>query len=138
MNKNASLILETINASTDHLTAEQLFLRLKEQGASLSLATVYNNLTSLYDKGFIRKVRTDNGPDRYDKIKRHDHLVCKKCGKLSDVTLEDFTERIQHDIGMKILSYDLNISYLCEDCVKSERASAVDEPVASPMKRGKA
>lgn len=51
MNKNAQIILDTINASTDHPTAEQVYLRLKEQGTKVSMATVYNNLASLYAKG---------------------------------------------------------------------------------------
>ena len=31
MNKNAQIILDTINASTDHPTAEQVYLHLKEE-----------------------------------------------------------------------------------------------------------
>ena len=50
MNKNAQIILDTINASTDHPTAEQVYLHLKERGTKVSMATVYNNLASLYAK----------------------------------------------------------------------------------------
>ena len=43
-------------------------------------------------------------------------LVCKNCGELTDVFLEDFTPAIQRDAGVEILSYDLNIVYLCPKC----------------------
>ena len=38
MNKNAQIILDTINASTDHPTAEQVYLHLKECGTKVSMA----------------------------------------------------------------------------------------------------
>lgn len=123
MNKNAQNILETINASTDHPTAEQVYLRLQEQGMKVSMATVYNNLASLYANGLIRKVAVAGFPDRYDNITRHDHLVCKECGKLADVVLEDFTQAIQHDAGVQILSYDLNITYICPECLEARAHS---------------
>lgn len=119
MNKNAQIILDTINASTDHPTEEQVYLHLKERGTKVSMATVYNNLASLYAKGLIRKVAVPGFPDRYDNVTRHDHLVCQNCGRLVDVSLEDFTESIQRDSGAQIISYDLNVTYLCPECTEA-------------------
>ena len=88
--------------------------------------------------GLIRKVSVEGMPDRYDRVERHDHLVCSKCGKLLDVTLSDLTEQIQKQIDIPILSYDLKLMYICEDCRKKYRrnkkgeeygkASAVERP----------
>ena len=69
MRENARQILEIINNSDEHLTAEQVYLRLKENNSKAVLATVYNNLASLYQKGLIRKVAVAGFPDRYDKWK---------------------------------------------------------------------
>ena len=55
-------------------------------------------------------------PDRYDRMQRHDHLVCRKCGRLVDVDLGDLTAQLEKTAGMSILSYDLKIVYLCEEC----------------------
>lgn len=120
MTKNAKYILEIINDSREHLTAEQIYLRLKEKNEKAVLATVYNNLASLYDQGLIRKVSVEGCPDRYDKIVKHDHLVCRRCGKLSDILLEDLTERLQKQLGVPMLSYDLRIHYICPECRKKE------------------
>ena len=120
MTKNAKYILEIINASDEQLTAEQIFLCLKEKNAKAVLATVYNNLSSLYEQGLISKVSIEGFPDRYDKIKRHDHLVCKRCGKLSDITLRDMTEKLQKEVPVQILSYDLKINYICKECLNKE------------------
>ena len=120
MTKNARYILEIINNSTEHLTAEQIYLRLREKNEKAVLATVYNNLSSLYEQGLIRKVCVEGSPDRYDKTVRHAHLVCKKCGKLSDITLEDLTEKLQKQIGVPMISYALKINYICTECLTKE------------------
>ncbi len=123
MTKNAEQILKIINASSEHLSADQIFLRLKENNRGIVLSTVYNNLASLYRQGLIRKISAEGCPDRYDNIRRHDHLICRNCGKLSDILLEDLTEKLQKQVGIPILSYDLKINYLCEDCLKKEMKS---------------
>lgn len=121
MNKNAQVILDIINASTEHLTAEQIYRKLIADSSKMVLATVYNNLTQLCAQGLIRRVSTEGYPDRYDKIVRHDHLVCRKCGKLKDIFLKDLTEQLQLQIDEELLSYDLKISYICQECRKKEQ-----------------
>ncbi|HCD45629.1 MAG TPA: transcriptional repressor [Lachnoclostridium sp.] len=116
MTTNSELILNVINISEDHLTAEQIFLKLKETSTKIALATVYNNLNALYENNLIRKVVVEGYPDRYDKIVRHDHLVCKQCGRLTDIMLKDLTIKLKEEIGEDILSYDLKVSYICPSC----------------------
>ncbi|GLC83354.1 Fur family transcriptional regulator [Lacrimispora brassicae] len=117
MTTYSTLILNIINSSDDHLTAEQIYLKLKETSSKIVLATVYNNLNTLYENNLIRKVVIEGSPDRYDKnIIRHDHLVCKQCGRLSDIVLKDLTVNLEEEIGEEIFSYDLKVSYICPSC----------------------
>ncbi len=116
MSKYAKLILQLINESSGHMTAEQIFLELKKTELKVVQATVYNNLNMLHREGLIRKVSMEGSPDRYDKIKKHDHLVCKKCGALSDISFHDLTEGLEEQLGEGILSYDLKVFYLCPKC----------------------
>ena len=127
MTKNARYILEIINNSTEHLTAEQIYLRLREKNEKAVLATVYNNLASLCVQNLIRKVCVEGYSDRYDKTVRHDHLVCKKCGKLSDITLEDLAEKLQKQIGVPMISYDLKINHICTECLAKEKEHGGDK-----------
>lgn len=122
MTKYAKLIWNMINQSQAHMTAEQIFLELKKEEPKVVLATVYNNLNGLCNEGLIRKVSVEGSPDRYDRIQRHDHLVCKKCGKLSDVCLEDLTERLKQQLGEGITSYDLKVFYICPECRAKEHS----------------
>ena len=116
MTKYANKILNLINESTAHMTAEQIFLELKKTEPKIVQATVYNNLNTLCQEGLIRRLSMESSPDRYDRILRHDHLICRKCGALSDMTFENLTENLERQLGEGILSYDLKVFYLCPKC----------------------
>ena len=116
MTKNSKFILDIINSSNEHPTAEQIFIKLKNYNPKAVLSTVYNNLNSLYKQNLIRKISVEGYPDRYDKVLRHDHLICKKCGAISDIVLEDLTAKLNIAIKEEILSYDLKINYICPKC----------------------
>lgn len=114
--KYADRILEIINTTDSHMTAEQVFFTLKQTCPSVVLATVYNNLNSLYQQGKIRKISIEGCPDRFDKNTRHDHLVCCQCGAISDIYLSDMTAQLEKQMGFSIKGYDLKVQYLCPKC----------------------
>ena len=116
--KYGKKILEIVSSSHSHMTAEEIFDVLRQTYPTVVLATVYNNLNRLWQDDLIRKVSVDGMPDRYDRIQRHDHLVCKQCGRLLDIDLGDLTKQLEKKAGLSILSYDLKLTYLCEDCKK--------------------
>ena len=118
MTKNGKMIMEIIYASEEHLTAEQIFLRAKEQAPRIVLATIYNNLNALLADGLVRRVNLVCCPDRYESNSRLVHLFCDRCGRLTDVHLEDLSEKLERETGLAIESYDLNIHYLCDKCRK--------------------
>jgi len=112
-------IYDIINTSNEHLTVEQVFANLKTKYPKVVLATVYNNLNKLWEAGLIRKVSVEGMQDRYDRMKKHDHLVCKQCGKLVDITFEDLTISLHEQLGEEFLFYDLKVFNLCAECRKN-------------------
>lgn len=112
----SDIILEMICQAQSHMTAEEVFLTLKQRYPSVVLATVYNNLNSLYEQGKIRRISVEGYPDRYDRNTRHDHLVCRRCGALADIHLWDLTADLERQTGFSIDGYDLRIQYLCPKC----------------------
>ena len=121
MKKNTEIILSIINKSKEHLTAEQIFFKAKEINPKIVLATIYNNLNKMVDEGLIRRVTIQGMTTVYDKTMRHDHLICKNCGKIMDVSLDDLSKMIDKKLNIKIISYDLNIHYICNDCLKQRQ-----------------
>ena len=118
MTKYEKRIYEMINQSSSHMTVEQIYQILKAEFPRVVLATVYNNLNKLYTDGFINKISVDGMPDRYDKIVKHDHIVCKNCGKLTDIQFEDLTDTLKKQFNTDFLFYDLKVFYVCPDCRK--------------------
>ena len=116
MAKYENKILEIVNRENEHLTAEEIFLELKKSEIKVVLATIYNNLKSLLERGMIRKISVPGMPDRYDNAVKHDHLVCKKCGQLSDYHFPDMTEELERQMGARIDGYELQIKYICWEC----------------------
>ena len=116
MTKYEKEIFAIINTSREHLTVEQIFLKLKEAHPNVVLATVYNNLNKLLEEELVRKVSVEGMQDRYDRMKKHEHLVCRQCGKLADVTLEDLSASLRKQLGEDFLYYDLKVYYVCPEC----------------------
>ena len=63
------------------------------------LATVYNNLNKLQKEELIRRVSTEGMPDRYDRVEKHNHLVCRCCGKLTDISLKGLSAPLREQLG---------------------------------------
>lgn len=124
MTKNGRLILEILRrarVSGRHLTAEEIYLQVKQETPGIVMATVYNNLNSLAAAGMVRRVRRSGGADYFDaNTEEHDHLVCDRCGKVSDITLEDFASELEQRLGAEITGYELNIHYVCDACREKE------------------
>lgn len=116
MTKYEKEIYDIINFSVEHLTIEQIFWQVKEEYPRVVLATIYNNVHRLKEAGLIRQISTEGMPDRYDRARKHDHLVCKRCGQLTDIVCEDLTASLQKTLGGSFLYYDLKVFHLCPSC----------------------
>lgn len=116
MTKYESEIFAIVNTSREHLTAEQIFWRLRQKHPKVVLATVYNNLNKLQKEELIRRVSTEGMPDRYDRVEKHNHLVCRCCGKLTDISLKGLSAPLQEQLGDDFLYYDLKVYYICPEC----------------------
>ncbi len=124
MTDNKEKILELVLRSDEHLTAEEIFHELWNEGQHITLATVYNNLNALCREGAIHCVSFNEKTLHYDKPTRHDHLVCQNCGKVVDVHLKDLTKKLEAESGIRLESYDLKLYYICPDCRKAAEKSA--------------
>lgn len=113
-------VLGIVRASADHPSARQVFQRVLKKDPGLSQATVYNSLNFLTDGGFLRKVGSDEEGVRYDgMLARHDHLVCRQCGRIEDIDLSAALKskqklpRLAHFQAEEI---SLRVTGLCRNC----------------------
>ncbi len=120
MTKYAEQILDLVLCSAEHPTAEQIFWQMKQKNPKIAQATVYNNLNALVADGKLIRLPQPGSPDRYDNTTRHDHLICTRCGALTDFRFTDLTCDIESALGARIRSYDLRIHYVCPACRKAQ------------------
>src|SRR5699024_11267338 len=71
---------------------EMIYSYVKENGFSVSLATVYNTLELFMDRKLIIEVTPDNeGHMRYDYFaETHYHVICVNCNKIIDVHNDEY------------------------------------------------
>jgi Fe2+ or Zn2+ uptake regulation protein len=82
-------ILHSLETIKDHPTAEELVVRVNENGKHVGRATVYQNLERLMRAGVVRSVTSDDGTRRFDSaIKEHQHFVCARTGRVLDVQVD--------------------------------------------------
>ena len=127
MTKQRELILNILKQSDRHLTADEIFFLAKLKMPSIAMATIYNNLNAMHEAGIINRLHIDGVADCFDKITEpHDHLLCDKCGKISDVHIPHLTEVLERELATEIEDYELTIHYVCEECRRApkRRASA--------------
>lgn len=116
-----SVLLEN---TSKHLSAEDIFQRVKEQYPEIGLATVYRTLELLNDLKIIDKANFGDGVSRYDfkqsgaKHYNH-HLICVNCGKvieIEDDLLYDVEKIVEHDYKFKVLNHRLTFHGVCREC----------------------
>ena len=122
MTKQRELVLGIIKDSSEHLTAEEIFMKAKEKMPGIAFATIYNNLNVLVDMKYIGRIKEVGIPDHFDRnITPHDHVVCDICGRLKDVTIPSLKSYIEDLINLKLTAYRLSMRYVCDSCKEKER-----------------
>ena len=113
------LILNTVLDDHTHPSAETVYNRLKYENSDLSLGTVYRNLNLLVENNMLKKISIPNGSDRFDgTLSEHQHLVCTKCGKVTDVYISEL-EKIHNSI-LERSGFDINCTSLAFEGICSE------------------
>jgi Fe2+ or Zn2+ uptake regulation protein len=80
------VILGFLSEQDRHVSAESLYLALKQRGEELSLSTVYLNLGVLAEAGLVREFRGASGEALYDSNpSEHYHVICPETGEVRDV-----------------------------------------------------
>ncbi|KGO99104.1 ferric iron uptake transcriptional regulator [Novilysobacter defluvii] len=88
------------HAKPRHVTAEDIYRLLLEQGEDIGLATVYRVLTQFEAAGLVLKHNFEAGQSVYelDRGAHHDHMVDVDTGKIIEFESEEI-ERLQHVIA---------------------------------------
>ncbi len=103
-----------------HLSADDVYRLLINDGDDVGLATVYRVLTQFEQAGILVRHRFDDDKSVYELNKggHHDHMLCIQCGRVEefhDPEIERRQKKIAAERGFRIHDHSL---YLYVDCLK--------------------
>lgn len=105
-------------------SAAELHQKLK----AIPLSSLYRSLAVLDEAGVLRKHHDADGVARFELAEwlagHHHHLVCMDCGLVEDVSLDDPTEQILHNIaqhvaattGYQLTGHVIEVEGVCTGC----------------------
>jgi Fur family ferric uptake transcriptional regulator len=126
-------ILEVLHRTEGHLSAEDIYIAVREECPGIGLTTVYRTLELLANMGIVFKFDFGDKRSRYELsegpegVRHHHHLVCTKCGRIIDYTdyldsekeLLDKTESgLSKKYNFKISNHLIRFYGLCDKCQK--------------------
>jgi len=131
-------ILDVLSRTSEHLSAEEVYMAVHKVYPNVGLTTIYRTLELLVNMGMVFKFDFGDGRARYElnygsedkKYNHHHHLVCINCQKVIDyvdfiddeVELLKKTERgLSKKYNFKIMKHILQFYGLCKECQEKQK-----------------
>lgn len=117
-------ILEVFQQSVErHLTAEDVYKTLLNEGSDIALATVYRVLMQFEQAGILARSHFESGKSVFELNEgtHHDHLVCLTCGRVEeffDPEIEARQREVAASRGFSLQEHALSLYAVCkrENC----------------------
>ena len=109
-----------------HLSAEEVYVIVKQETPDIGLATVYRTLELLSELNVLKKMDFGDGRSRYEISEanashHHHHLICLSCNtvkEFEDDLLDTLEEAIARKSKFTIVDHQLKFYGYCCDCQK--------------------
>jgi Fe2+ or Zn2+ uptake regulation protein len=116
---NRKRVLDEIRGRDDHLAAADIFAAVRRR-PKISLGSVYKTLQFLTDSGYVSEFHFSDELARYDRnTTRHDHALCRECGRLADVEVEipeAAVEQAAGPLGFRVDRHHVELTGVCNLC----------------------
>lgn len=117
-------VLVLLENEEDHLSAEDVFMLVRDKAPEIGLATVYRTLELLSELHVVEKMNFGDGVARYDlrnekNHHHHHHLICVQCGAVDEI-MEDWLgaleERLANEFQFTVVDHRLDFQGICHRC----------------------
>ena len=122
-------ILEIFQKGTQrHMTAEDVFKLLLEEGSDVGLATVYRVLAQFEQAEILVRSHFESDKAVYvlNQGQHHDHLVCLDCGRVEEFFDPEIEQR-QHIVaqakGFQIADHAMSLYAHCKQAACPHRSA---------------
>ena len=119
--KKRNAILDCLQGTNRHPSADMVYSMLQEEHPDISLATVYRNLARFRSQGVIQCVATVRGIERFDaNTDPHVHFICSNCDEVIDLhqiqVPQELTASVETTSGCRPDGCQLTFTGLCKKC----------------------
>ena len=126
------MILSVVEDSVSHISAEEIYRKVRERYPFVNISTIYRTLNLLKKLRLISETDMGEGYVRYELLERHrhHHLVCRQCGEsfaFEDEFLKPLQRRLLENYGFAADVDHFAIFGLCQRCRSGERTAAGKE-----------
>ncbi len=109
------------NSKVRHLSAEDVYKELLNEGDAVGLATVYRVLTQFENAGLVIRHNFEGEKSVFElnDADHHDHMVCVKCGRVTeflDKRIESLQKQVADDRGFSMQDHSLTLYGVCQSC----------------------
>ncbi|NOZ87442.1 MAG: transcriptional repressor [Deltaproteobacteria bacterium] len=116
------LVVEIFFSNEGSISAEELWLAVKNQVPGIAVSTVYRTLRLLVDSGLARTCE-GQGTVHYEPRSKasRDRIICMDCGKVMDLDLPEadlLQERIAMRLGYTVEQRELFMYGRCPACLR--------------------
>ena len=111
-------IMQYLDGNTNHPTADVIHKSLTKKYPTMSMATVYNTLEVLTNRGCIRELTIEPQKKRFDpNTTHHHHLICVVCKKIVDVHRAENVHLPPEEQGdFEIIGHHIEFYGICQPC----------------------
>lgn len=117
-------IIALLNTQGRSLSAQDIYVKLRQQNQSMGLATVYRSLESLKLEGLVQVRTLASGESLYSSRQQDKHhLTCLQCGTsipIGECPVHDLEHRLQDKHQFKIFYHTLEFFGLCDACLQQD------------------
>ncbi len=129
MTPQRMMILSSLRHASGHLTAADIFERVKAGYPYVDISTVYRTLTVLKDMRLVSETQMGDGDAAFEWVAkdRHHHLICRGCDGVTEFDhqhLEHLGEQIRAETGFQADINHFAIFGLCATCTASKQANS--------------
>ena len=122
-----AIVKVLLDNEEEHLSVEEVYMRVKSSYPHLGLATVYRTLELLCELHIVEKMNFGDGVARYDlrdddHAHMHHHLICSVCGRLEEIKddwLLDLEQRLEAEYGFSVTDHRLDFKGTYHTCKRT-------------------
>ena len=125
--KGRLLVARELEKASQPISAEDVFMTLKQQGEKIDLSTVYRTLETLEQNKIIKKISFSGDEKKMYAVESdiHSHyLICNSCHKIITIKkcpITAYEKELKKEMGFEVEEHSLSLYGICRECSENKK-----------------